>query len=427
MASLTQAQHELRRASSNVSKQGSREYAPVALGLPQEESTNNNASSPSKAPRHGNDFSGCLHIVWDNKFLSCLLINIPIGYWAHVTNWDAQWRFTFNFLAIIPLAWLIGKSTEDLSAVTNSTVGGLINATFGNIVEMLLCIAGIRQNEIIVTQCTLIGSILSNLLLVLGTAFFVGGVFYKTQTFSQQGAQTQCSLMALSVFSIGLPTIYVNILQQESEWDHMVTVSRWASILLLFIYAAYLVFQLKTHAHLFEDEGGEEEEEQPDLSPVGSLILLMIATLVTKVATDALIASIEGTVDSFELSKEFIGIILLPIIGNAAEHYTAITVAARNKMDLSLGVAAGSSCQMALLVTPFTILVGWFYDKDMSLDFHLFQLAVLLLSVFLIISILADGSSNWLEGLMLVTTYLIIALMYYFEGTGPNASLATMA
>merc|ERR1719482_1363297 len=112
--------------------------------------------------------------------------------------------------------------------------------------------------------------------------------------------------MALSVFSIGLPTIYVNILHQESEWDHMVTVSRWASILLLFIYAAYLVFQLKTHAHLFEDEGGEEEEEQPDLSPVGSLILLMIATLVTKVATDALIASIEGTVDSFELSKEFI-------------------------------------------------------------------------------------------------------------------------
>lgn len=421
MASLTQAQHELRRANSKLSRQGSgnqesREYNPRSEA---------DASPRAKPP--GNDVAGCMNIVMDNKFLSCLLVFIPIGFMADKLGWDAQWRFTFNFFAIIPLAWLIGKATEDLSAVTSSTIGGLINATFGNIVEMLLCIAGIKQNQIIVTQCTLIGSILSNLLLVMGTAFLVGGVFYKTQTFSQQGAQTQCSLMALSVFSIGLPTIYVNILHQESEWDHMVTVSRWASILLLFIYCAYLVFQLKTHAHLFEDEGGEEEEETPDLSPVSATILLCICTLVTKSATDCLISSIEGTVDSFELSKEFIGIILLPIIGNAAEHYTAITVAARNKMDLSLGVAAGSSCQMALLVTPFTILVGWCYGKDMSLDFHLFQLAVLLLSVFLIISILADGTSNWLEGLMLITTYFIIALMYYFEGTGSDASLAMLA
>lgn len=367
-----------------------------------------------------------MNIIVENKVLASLLVFIPLGCFAHMSNWSAQWRFTTNFIGIIPLAWLIGKSTEDISAVTSGTVGGLINASFGNVVEMLLCIAGIRQNQIIVTQCTLVGSILSNLLLVLGTAFFVGGVFYKTQTFSQQGAQTQCSLMSLGVFSIGLPTIYVNILHQDEEWEHMVTVSRWVSLLLLGIYFAYLYFQLHTHAHLFEDEEGEEEEP-PDLSPYAAGVLLAVCTITTKFSTDFLIASIEGTVETFELSKEFIGIILLPIIGNAAEHYTAITVAARNKMDLSLGVAAGSSCQMALLVTPFTVIVGWFCGRDMTLDFHLFQLAVLLMSVVLVNSILSNGSSNWLEGLMLVATYFIIALIYYFEGNASDVSLATIA
>mmetsp|Transcript_113554 Transcript_113554/g.242360 ORF Transcript_113554/g.242360 Transcript_113554/m.242360 type:complete len:231 (+) Transcript_113554:2-694(+) len=229
----------------------------------------------------------------------------------------------------------------------------------------------------------------------------------------------------MSVFAIGLPTIYANILKQETEWEHMVAVSRWASIFLLLVYFAYLFFQLKTHSELFQDDG-EEEEEQPDLSAGTAAIFLAVLTVVTSFATDYLIDSIRGTVERWQVSKEFIGIIVLPIIGNAAEHYTAITVAMRNKMDLSLGVAAGSSCQMALLVTPFTVLVGWAYGTEMTLNFHVFQLAVLMFAVSLVTNILNNGMSNWLEGLMLLVTYLVLALIYFFEGAEKESSLATL-
>lgn len=303
-----------------------------------------------------------------------------------------------------------------------------MNATFGNVVEMLICIAGIRNGEIAVVQCTLLGSILSNLLLVMGCAFLVGGLKYQTQYFSQQGASTQCTLLQMTVFSIGLPTIYTNILVSDIEFGHMVAVSRWSSVYLLLTYAAYMYFQLGTHSALFESDGGEEEEEEvPDLRPGTAACLLALATVITTFATDFLIGSLEGTIQSFNISREFVGIIMLPIIGNAAEHYTAITVAQKNKMDLSLGVAAGSSCQMGLLVTPFTVIVGWFYGVEMSLDFHVFQLTVLMLSVFLVQSMLQDGKSNWMEGLMLIVTYLILALLFFFEGNSDATSLASLA
>lgn len=360
--------------------------------------------------------------------LAAMLIFIPIGYVSHFIGMDEPYVFGFNFLAIIPLAWLIGKCTEDVAAAVGQMLGGLLNATFGNVVEMLICVSGIRHGEVAVVQCTLIGSILSNLLLVMGCAFLIGGLSYKVQTYSQQGAATQCTLMMMGVLAIGLPTIYANILKQEEEWEHMVSVSRWSSIFLLITYTAFLYFQLGTHRALFEGEGDEEEEEEsPDLSPITAGIILMILTVVTSFATDFMIHSIEGTVSKWGVCKEFVGIIMLPIIGNAAEHYTAITVAARNKMDLALGVAAGSSCQMALLVTPFTVIVGWCYGKDMTLNFHTFQLAVLFLSVFLATCILSNGQSNWLEGLMLVVTYLILALIYFFEGSGEGHELSVLA
>jgi len=155
-------------------------------------------------------------------------------------------------------------------------------------------------------------------------------------------------------------------------------------------------------------------------------VLLLTGTVITSFATDYLIEALKGTLSSWNVSQEFVGIILLPIIGNAAEHYTAITVAMRNKMDLSLGVAAGSSCQMALLVTPFTVIVGWILDKEMTLNFHSFQLAVLLFSVLLVSTILNSGRSNWFVGYILLVTYFVVSLIYYFEGSGEDASLASL-
>mmetsp|Transcript_9251 Transcript_9251/g.21708 ORF Transcript_9251/g.21708 Transcript_9251/m.21708 type:complete len:420 (-) Transcript_9251:232-1491(-) len=419
MASLMQAQQQIRRTNSRLSQQGGA-YARVPGGQGEKEEEASEGRGPP------NDCVGCCNILRSQVVLAILLVFVPLGYTAHFLEMAPPYVFGANFLAIIPLAWLIGKSTEDLSAAVGQTFGGLLNATFGNVVEMLICVAGIRNGEITVVQCTLLGSILSNLLLVLGTAFLVGGSFYKTQNYSQQGAATQCSLLAMAVFAIGLPTIYANILKQDSEWEHMVSVSRWASIFLLITYFAFLYFQLGTHRALFEDDEDADEEEPPDLSPCCAAVLLAALTVTTSFATDFLIHAVRGTVDSWNVSEEFIGIIMLPIIGNAAEHYTAITVAARNKMDLSLGVAAGSSCQMALLVTPFTVLVGWGFGTDMSLDFHSFQLAVLMLAVFLTTTILGNGTSNWLEGLMLLVTYIILSLIYFFEGNHKE-SLATLA
>lgn len=417
MASLMQAQHELRRSGSKLGfRSGSK---PDYAAVPQ------NGDDESVSPPQ-NDFQGLCNIISGHKVLSTMLLAVPAGFYAGKAELDPQYVFVINFIAIIPLAWLIGKATEDVAAKLGEAAGGLLNATFGNVVEMLLCIAGIRNGEIPVVQCTLLGSILSNLLLVMGCAFLAGGCFFHMQRYNQAGAATQCSLMSMSVFAIGLPTIYTNILKQDEEWEHMVSVSRWASILLLFIYFAYLVFQLKTHAHLFQDEEGEEEEDPPDLSAFSAAILLGVTTVITSFATDFLIDAIKGTVDAWKVSREFVGIIMLPIIGNAAEHYTAITVAMRNKMDLSLGVAAGSSCQMALLVTPFTVLVGWWYGQDMTLNFHAFQLAVLLFAVFLVTTILNNGTSNWLEGYILLVTYIVVALVYFFEGNGRDASLSQL-
>eukprot|EP00931_Biecheleriopsis_adriatica_P054197 TRINITY_DN31865_c0_g2_i1.p1 TRINITY_DN31865_c0_g2~~TRINITY_DN31865_c0_g2_i1.p1 ORF type:complete len:416 (+),score=82.68 TRINITY_DN31865_c0_g2_i1:39-1286(+) len=414
MASMMQAQKDLRRTSSKLGGAAPREYQPVPT------------ANGEEYEKERSDLEGFANIFGSNKILTCLLLFIPLGLVAQQLKLGPTVVFSLNFVAIIPLAWLIGKATEDVAARIGETAGGLLNATFGNVVEMLLCIAGIRNNEISVVQCTLLGSILSNLLLVMGCAFLFGGMYYPVQRYNQAGAATQCSLMALSVFAIGLPTLYTIVLKQESEWEHMVEVSRWSSICLLGVYFAYMVFQLKTHASLFQDEsGGEEEEEAPDLSPFTASVLLCVCTVVTSFATDALIEAIKGTIDDWKISKEFIGIILLPIIGNAAEHYTAIKVAMQNKMDLSLGVAAGSSCQMALLVTPFTVMVGWYYDTDMTLNFHAFQLAVLLFSVFLVTTILNNGQTNWLEGYILLVTYFVVSLIYFLEGPAEH-SLATM-
>merc|ERR1719389_130080 len=220
---------------------------------------------------------------------------------------------------------------------------------------------------------------------------------------------------------MGLPTGYGYLMQKEDAADDntVLMVSRNVSVLMLVMYAGFLYFQLRTHVFLFQSEG-EEEEEVVDLSPVVATILLATATVITSVTTDQLILSIEGTVEAWGLSQEFIGIILLPIIGNAAEHYTAITTAVYNKMDLSLGVAVGSSCQMALLVTPFTVVVGWIVDRDMDLDFHPFQLGVLILSILVTATILQNGQCTWLEGLMLLAAYFIIAFVYWFEPPGTS-------
>eukprot|EP00451_Oxyrrhis_marina_P001879 CAMPEP_0204269446 /NCGR_PEP_ID=MMETSP0468-20130131/16164_1 /ASSEMBLY_ACC=CAM_ASM_000383 /TAXON_ID=2969 /ORGANISM="Oxyrrhis marina" /LENGTH=410 /DNA_ID=CAMNT_0051244835 /DNA_START=35 /DNA_END=1267 /DNA_ORIENTATION=+ len=349
-------------------------------------------------------------VLQSNLFLSSLLVFVPLGIVAGALKWSDTVIFTLNFFAIVPMAWLIGKSTEDLAEATGQIMGGLINATFGNIVEMLLCVAGISQGALQVVRCTLVGSILSNLLLVLGTAFIYGGYYFPEQTYKKGGALVHSSLLMFSVLAMALPTMLFISLQHDL---YLVQVSRWESVLMLALYFQYLYFQMFSHSSMFEDDGEEDDEDGADMGPWTAGVLLAVLTVLTSICCEYLIGSIETTVVSWGVSTEFIGIILLPIIGNAAEHYTAITVAGKNKMDLSLGVAVGSAVQMALLVTPFTVIVGWVLGQPVHLNFYAFQIAVLAVAVLLTTSILHDGTSNWLVGSLLVYAYIIIAMMYF--------------
>jgi len=360
-----------------------------------------------------------------NRALSSLLLFIPIGLATHILGCPDWAIFSTNFMAVLPMAWLIGKATEDMAASTGETLGGLLNATFGNVVEMLLCINGIRQEQIILIQCTLIGSILSNMLLVMGTAFLVGGARFHIQRFSQVSSSIQSSLMLLSVLGVVLPTMYSMLIP---EGEAIERISHGCAVLLFAMYIQFLVFELWTHSDdlLLEDKAdqsgekeAEEEDEEVDLSPKAAALVLGACTVLTAWCTDYLISSMEGTLTAWRVSREFIGIVVLPIIGNAAEHWTAILSAYHNKMDLALAVAVGSSCQMALLVTPFTVLVGWVYDKPITLDFHPFQAMVLLLAVLIVSNILKDGESTWFLGSMLCAAYLVIGLIY-FKGDVPD-------
>lgn len=343
--------------------------------------------------------------------INVLLVFVPLGIISGKMEWGCLTTFLANFIAIIPLAAVLGAATEALAAHVGQMLGGLLNATFGNAVEMIVTINAIRAGLVSVVQQSLIGSILSNLLLVLGMAFLSAGLVTKESTFNAQGAGTNVSCLVLSSLALTLPTVFSYI--PETTQEDGVMLSRIIALVMGFVYVAFLVFQLRTHADLFVGEENEEEEEV-DLAVSTSVAMLIGTTLCVAYCSEFLVDSIEGVSVQYGLPYSFIGLILLPIVGNAAEHTTAVTAAYKGMMDLALGVAVGSSTQIALFVVPFSVIVGWIYDVPMSLNFQAFDTTVFLLSVFIASGILGDGKANWFEGLMLCSTYAIVAIITWF-------------
>jgi len=260
-------------------------------------------------------------------------------------------------------------------------------------------------------QGNLLGSILSNLLLVLGMAICASGILRKQQTFNAQGAAANMTCQAVASISVCLPTMF-RAMSGAAEAD-VLMISRVCSIFLMLVYGLFLYFQLKTHADLFAEEDGEEDTSDV-LAPVPSVILLFLCTLVVAACSEALVDSIEEVSENYGLPKAFIGVILLPIVGNAAEHATAVTCAYKGMMDLALGVAVGSSTQIALFVVPCAVMCGWWYDQPMNLAFRNFDTACQMLSVFLVSQVLQHGNTNWLHGAMLMTTYVLIACITWY-------------
>lgn len=248
----------------------------------------------------------------------------------------------------------------------------------------------------------MLGSILSNMLLVLGCCFLVGGLTRSEQTFNTTMASTMSSLMCVSAASLIIPAALNQVTSNSAESKTGILIlSRWTAIVLLVVYVMYLVFQLKTHSYLFEESSEQENdgtEEQRVLTPVAAGIVLLLITVAVAVCAEYLVDSIDSIVTTFGLSKTFIGLILLPIVGNAAEHVTAVVVAYKSKMDLAIGVAIGSSLQIALFVTPFLVILGWVMDRDMTLHFDPFETITFFLSMLVVTLLIMDGKSNYLEG-----------------------------
>lgn len=373
-----------------------------------------------------------LYWLLTSSWLNTLLIFVPLGFLSEFLQWPAVWRFSLNFLAIIPLAKLLGDSTEQASLKLGQTLGGLLNATFGNAVELIVGIVALIQGQLRIVQTSLIGSILSNILLVLGMSFVAGGLFKAENTFQQTAAQASGSIMTLGCITVAIPAAYQSSIRMSTYFsegleglqlfdkrdetlDGLLIISRGASLILLFIYFLYLIFQLKTHAFLYEaDENEEDEEEEiPMMTPVASIVGLMAVTVVTSFNADYLVSAIDETAKEYGIPKAFIGTILLPIVGNAAEHVTSVWMAAKNKMEIAIGVAVGSSIQIAVGVIPALVLVGWAIGQPLTLYFQSFETVVLVASVILVNTLIMDGRSNYIEGAMLCSLYLVAALSFW--------------
>ncbi|KAF9069233.1 calcium/proton exchanger [Rhodocollybia butyracea] len=385
------------------------------------------------------------------SWLNLLLVCIPVSWVLHFVLKDQDTIvFVFSFLAIIPLAKLLAFATDELSMRVGQTLAGLLNATLGNAVELIVAIIALVKCELDVVQSSLIGSILSNLLLVLGMCFFAGGLRFSEQGFGAVATQLNSSLLTLSVIAVLLPAAFqmnVTTTTDPDSAQDILKISHGVALILLFIYASYLFFQLYSHATLYADEGvqpstrypqrnngsdveqsvtKEEEAEIPQMSLYTTIALLAIVTVLVAVTAEWLVDSINGLVEGGKISKEFVALILLPIAGNAAEHVTAVTVSVKDKLTLSLGVAVGSSIQIALFVIPFIVILAWILGKPLTLLFDPYQSITLFLAVLTVNYCVQDGKSNWLEGMILMCLYLIIAVTFwYYPGNSAGAITCT--
>lgn len=348
------------------------------------------------------------------SWLNVLLVFLPFGWFAANADWSPQSIFWLNFLAMIPMAAILGDFTEEIAAHTNQTIGGLVNASFGNLVEVIIALEALRANEIRVVQASMLGSVFSNLLLVLGSCFFFGGLKYEQQKFNSVSAAASISLLALSSIALVLPTPFAKYYDVDD--GSVLMISRFAALFLISMYIQLLVFQLCTHKHIFADEE-DENVAFPLLFAIGGLI---VVTFLLSISSEFLVGSIDGFCESSGISKTFVGIIILPVVGNAVEHMTAITVATKDKMDLAMGVAIGSCTQIALFVAPVTVIYGWINNIPMNLNYPHFEIALYLLSVIIVSLTISTQYTNWLLGTLLISTYFMIAIGFWFEKVEPS-------
>jgi Ca2+:H+ antiporter len=345
-----------------------------------------------------------------SSWLNLLLIAAPLSWIAALQ--DAQlWVFIFAAIALIPAAGLIGIATEELACRSGPTLGGFLNATFGNAAELIIAIVALRARHIEVVKASITGSILGNLLLVFGASCFVGGLKHGTQRFNRVAAGSATTMLALAVVALVMPAVvdYFVFGSLHAEPEVIVNLSFWTSLVLLTVYAAGLVFSFRTNQDPLRATG----HVQPHLTRATAISILFLATLLTTIEAEILVGALEPALHAFGMTELFAGVIVVALIGNAAEHYSAVSAAASDQMTLALEISVGSSAQIALMVAPLLVLISPLFGKPMSLVFNPFEIAAIGLSVGTVTLVAMDGESNWLEGLQLLAVYLILGAAFY--------------
>ncbi|KAG2328076.1 hypothetical protein Bca4012_037113 [Brassica carinata] len=361
-------------------------------------------------------------VILSNK-LNLLLPFGPLAILLHYLTDNKGWVFLLSLVGITPLAERLGYATEQLACYTGPTVGGLLNATFGNVTELIISIFALKNGMIRVVQLTLLGSILSNMLLVLGCAFFCGGLVFsrKEQVFDKGNAVVNSGLLLMAVMGLLFPAVLHYTHSEVHAGSSELSLSRFSSCIMLVAYAAYLFFQLKSQPSSYtplteemnQNEETSDDDEDPEISKWEAIIWLSILTAWVSLLSGYLVDAIEGASVSWKIPISFISVILLPIVGNAAEHAGAIMFAMKDKLDLSLGVAIGSSIQISMFAVPFCVVIGWMMGAQMDLNFQLFETATLFITVIVVAFFIQEGTSNYFKGLMLILCYLIVAASFF--------------
>jgi Ca2+:H+ antiporter len=360
------------------------------------------------------------------NWLDWLLIFLPIAVWLELTHSSPVAVFVVSCLTIIPLAGYMGKATEHLAERLGAGAGGLLNATFGNAAELIIATLALRKGLQGVVKASITGSIIGNILLVLGLSVFLGGCKFSRQKFNRTAAALGSTLLALSVIGLLVPALFHHVaeeklrngsltLSQETSLERGLSLE--ISIILFVVYALSLLFSLSTHKDLFRGQEAAAEahaEFKTGWSIKKSCGILLLATAGVAVISEFLVGALEGTARAWGLTEVFVGVIVVAVIGNAAEHSTAILMALKNKMDLAVNVAIGSSTQVALFVAPSLVFLSYAFGNPMDLRFTVFEVLAVSIAVAVVNLVAQDGESHWMEGVLLLAVYLIIGIAFYF-------------
>jgi Ca2+:H+ antiporter len=346
--------------------------------------------------------------------INALLLLAPVSWVLAATVHDSPWVFLTAAASLVPLAGLIGLGTEQLASRSGPALGGFLNATFGNAAELIIAVVALGSGHVELVKASITGSIVGNLLLVLGLSFFVGGLGRRSQKFHRTAATNTAAMLFLAVVALVMPAVFDLSLfgTLAARPPALVSLSFWSALVLITAYGGSLIYAFTVNRDLFRP-GSEGSRHHAKVSIAAAVSLLAAGTVLTTIEAELLVRALEPALARFGFTELFVGVIVVALIGNAAEHYSAVTAARRDEMTLAVEIAVGSSAQIALLVAPAVVLYSFLIGRPMTLLFNAFEITAIALSVLATSIVVVDGESNWVEGLQLLAVYLIVALAFY--------------